>query len=79
MKVMITYEETVSYTQPLEIEDADFERFLDGREPTGDLVKEYYTRAYSEWEEDLMSSRTRRDTVINSFDIYITAVDLPDA
>ena len=75
MKVKVTYEETISYTHTMDVDDEELAVWAEGEPVSGPLVKDYLTSSDT-WEEDLNAERTMRNSFVNHFDTEVFAVEI---
>ena len=75
MKVKVTYEETISYTHTMDVDDEELAVWAEGEPVSGPLVKDYLTSSDT-WEEDLHAARTMRNSFVNYFDTEVFAVEI---
>ncbi len=75
MKVKVTYEETISYTHTMDVDDEELSVWAEGEELSGALVKDFLTSSDT-WEEDLHAARTMRNSFVNYFDTEVFEVEI---
>lgn len=75
MKVKVTYEETISYTHTMDVDDEELAAWAEGETASGPLLKDYLTSSDT-WEEDLHAARTMRNSFVNYFDTEVTEVEI---
>lgn len=75
MKVKVTYEETISYTHTMDVDDEELAVWAEGETASGALLKDYLTSSDT-WEEDLQEARTMRNSFVNYFDTEVFEVEI---
>lgn len=75
MKVRVTYEESITYTQVVDIDDAEYHEWAENMVISPTRVKEFLMSG-EEWEQSLSDARTMRNTEVDYVDIRIEEVEV---
>ena len=75
MKIKVSYEETISYTHTMDVDDEEFAVWAEGEPVSGPLLKDFLTSSDT-WEEDLHEARTMRNAFVNHFDTEVFEVEI---